>query len=118
MRLKNILLVVSDMERSKAFYRELFGMEALGHFEGNVVLAGGIALQEQTGWEAVTGQTVAYGGCDMELYFETYGMDTFLEKLEHCAFAVEYCSSTEQGERLVRFCDPDRHRIEVREKRK
>ena len=117
MRLKNILLVVRDLERSKAFYRELFGMEALGHFEGNVVLAGGIALQEQAGWEQLTGQKPVYGGCDAQLYFETYGMDTFLQKMEDSAFDIDYRSGTEQGERVVRFCDPDWHMIEVREKR-
>lgn len=30
MKLKNILFVVRDMERSKAFYRELFGLTVSG----------------------------------------------------------------------------------------
>ena len=37
MKLKNILFVVSDMERSKVFYRDLFGLEVIADYEGNVV---------------------------------------------------------------------------------
>ena len=29
MKLKNVLIVVKDIERSKKFYRDLFGLEAL-----------------------------------------------------------------------------------------
>lgn len=116
MRLKNILLVVHDLEHSKAFYKELFEMDVLGHFEGNVVLTGGLALQEQAQWESLIGQKAAYGGCDAELYFETYGLDTFIEKLENGTFSIKYINGqTEQGERVLRFYDPDRHVIEVKE---
>lgn len=32
MQLKNIVLVVSNIENSKAFYKELFGMDVLADF--------------------------------------------------------------------------------------
>ena len=42
MRLKNILIVVTDIERSKAFYKELFGLEVVVDFDGNVILTEGL----------------------------------------------------------------------------
>ena len=33
MKLKNTLLVVKNMEQSKAFYRDLFGLEVIADFE-------------------------------------------------------------------------------------
>ncbi|NLL78773.1 MAG: hypothetical protein GX234_03015 [Clostridiales bacterium] len=35
MRLKNILFVVKDIEKSKAFYRELFGLQVVTDFGEN-----------------------------------------------------------------------------------
>ena len=47
MRLKNILIVVKDIEKSKRFYKELFGLELVADFGENVVLTEGLALQEK-----------------------------------------------------------------------
>lgn len=44
MRLKNVLLVVKDIEVSKAFYRELFGLQVLTDFGRNVILTEGLVL--------------------------------------------------------------------------
>ena len=38
MKLKNILIVVKDIEKSKRFYRDMFGLEVLLDRESNVVL--------------------------------------------------------------------------------
>ncbi len=50
MKLKNILIVVSDMERAKQFYHELFGLDVILDQEGNAVLTEGLVLQEKTVW--------------------------------------------------------------------
>lgn len=34
MKLKNILIVVSDLEKSKAFYKALFGLEVISDNDG------------------------------------------------------------------------------------
>lgn len=117
MRLKNILFVVSDMERSKRFYRELFGLEVVLDFGENVVLTEGLALQEQKLWEEFVGRQVGFGGADAELYFEENDIDAFVERLEASSFGVEYLSRCEHdwGQRVVRIYDPDRHVIEVGE---
>lgn len=38
MKLKNVLIVVEDIEKSKAFYKELFGLDVVVDFDGNVIL--------------------------------------------------------------------------------
>lgn len=56
MKLKNILIVVSDMERAKQFYHELFGLDVILDQEGNAVLTEGLVLQEKTVWEEAVGR--------------------------------------------------------------
>lgn len=118
MRLKNILFVVKDIEKAKAFYKELFGLIVIKDFGKNVILTEGLVLQEQQPWEDSLGKEVVYQGHDAELYFEENNMDTFLQKLENSSFDIEYVNPLmehEWGQRVVRLYDPDRHVIEVGE---
>lgn len=118
MKLKNILIVVRDIENSKAFYKELFGLEVLSDFGGNVILTEGLVLQEQTLWEASIEKEVQTGGHDAELYFEENNMDAFLEKLEQSRFEIKYlgeCKENAWGKRVIRIYDPDMHVVEVAE---
>ena len=118
MRLKNILFVVSDIERSKKFYRELFGLNVTADFGENVVLTEGLALQEKKLWESFIGRNVSAGGNDAELYFEENHIDEFLKKLEESEFEIEYlnrCIEHDWGQRVIRIYDPDRHIIEIGE---
>ena len=119
MRLKNILIVVEDIEKSKAFYRELFGLDVITDFGGNVILTEGLVLQERKGWEALTGASTAYGGHDAELYFVENDMDSFIQKLESSNLAVTYVNRDtdcdDGGRRVIRIYDPDRHVIEIGE---
>ena len=50
MKLKNPLLVVSDLEASKRFYREVLGLRVILDFGANVTLTGGLCLQTQESW--------------------------------------------------------------------
>lgn len=118
MRLKNVLLVVHDMELSKKFYRELFGLDVLTDFGENVILTEGLVLQEQKSWEKLLGKSMTAGGNDAELYFEENDLDIFLEKVKSWPYPLEYvspCAEQEGGRRVVRLYDPDRHVLEVRE---
>ena len=118
MRLKNILIVVKDIEHSKAFYRELFGLIAVADFGSNVILTEGLVLQEQNIWEGLTGTSVTSYGNSMELYFEERDMDAFLEILLNCQYDIKYVNPlmvNEAGQRVVRFYDLDGHVIEVKE---
>lgn len=118
MRLKNILFVVNDIEKSKAFYKELFGLEVVMDFGENVILTEGLVLQEQKSWEALTGTSCRYGGNSAELYFIENNMDDFLEKLEQGSLPIKYlnkCMEHDWGQRVVRIYDPDGHVIEIGE---
>ena len=73
MKLKNPLLAVRDMERSKAFYREVLGLHVVMDFGANVTLTGGLCLQTLETWAEFLGKEadeVRFGGDDSEVYFE------------------------------------------------
>ncbi|SHJ32963.1 VOC family protein [Parasporobacterium paucivorans] len=118
MKLKNILFVVEDIEKSKMFYRNFFGLEVVTDFGENVILTEGLVLQEKTLWEKFTKRNVRAGGNDAELYFEENDIDGFLEKLEKSNSPIEYmnkCIEHDWGQRVIRIYDPDKHIIEIGE---
>lgn len=119
MKLKNILIVVSDIERSKAFYEKLFGLRVITDFGENVILTEGLVLQQKNIWEDGIKKEVSFGGHDAELYFEENDMDTFLEKLGNSGGEIEFVNEQPEehswGGRVVRLYDPDHHVIEVGE---
>ena len=46
MKLKNVLIVVNDIEKARQFYYDLFGLEMILDNDGNMVLTEGLVLQE------------------------------------------------------------------------
>lgn len=118
MKLKNMLIVVKDIERSKAFYKGLFGLEVLADYDGNVVLTEGLVLQESAIWESFIQKPIEFGANNAELYFEENDMDWFADRLKQWSESIEYVTPLSQhgwGQRVVRFYDPDHHLIEVGE---
>lgn len=118
MKLKNTLIVVSDIEKSKAFYKELFGLFVLADFGENVILSEGLVLQEKKLWEKFIDKKVSIGGNDSEIYFEENNIDQFRKKLDESDFNIEYinkCIEHEWGQRVIRLYDPDMHIIEIGE---
>lgn len=118
MRLKNVLLVVKDIEVSKKFYHDLFGLEVITDFGRNVILTEGLVLQERQLWEEFIDGKVVPGGNAMELYFEDNNIDAFAEKLEASPYEIQYVNRLMEhdwGQRVIRFYDPDKHLIEVGE---
>ena len=118
MKLKNILFVVDDIEKSKEFYKDLFGLQVVTDFGENVILTEGLVLQERKLWEKFLERKVVIGGNDAELYFEENHIDDFLEKLENSNFSIEYinkCIEHDWGQRVIRIYDPDKHVIEIGE---
>lgn len=118
MKLKNTLLVVKDMECSKKFYRDLFGLRVIADFDGNVVLTEGLVLQDEAVWKSFIQKDVIQRGHNTELYFEENHMDAFLEKLKVWPEAIEFVNPLMEhswGQRVVRLYDPDGHMIEIGE---
>ena len=51
MRLRNILIVVKDIERSIRFYHDLFGLDIVLGNDGNIILTEGLVLQDEKIWK-------------------------------------------------------------------
>lgn len=51
MKLKNFLIVVKDIEKSRKFYHDLFGIELMIDNDGNMILTEGLVLQEEKNME-------------------------------------------------------------------
>ena len=51
MKLKNVLIVVKDIEKSKRFYHDLFGLDMVLDNEGNMILTEGLVLQDEKSGE-------------------------------------------------------------------
>ena len=82
MKFMNTLIAVSDLERSKAFYKKHLGLDVLTDFGANVTLTGGLSLQTLDSWRGfINGRNVSFGGNDAELYFEEDNSDGFLETI-------------------------------------
>ena len=116
MKLKNILIVVKDIERSKEFYHKLFGLVPILDNDGNMILTEGLVLQDESIWKKFTGQDVIPENNACELYFEEKNIDAFVEKLENYYPSVKYVNrlmTHAWGQKVVRFYDPDGNLIEV-----
>ena len=68
--LKNVLIVVDDIEKSIEFYRDLFGLQVILKNEGNVILSEGLVLQDADVWGKTLDETLTPFNNRMELYFE------------------------------------------------
>ena len=109
------LIAVTDMEKSKAFYKKHLGLEVEVDYGANVTLTGGFALQTLETWrEFIGGLDVNFKGNDTELYFETDDFDGFIQNLDGLEL-VHPPLEHRWGQRVVRFYDPDGHIIEVGE---
>lgn len=117
MRLKNILIVVKDIEKSKQFYHDLFGLDMLLDNEGNMILTEGLVLQDEKIWREFFGKNIIPQNNACELYFEEKDIEAFVEKLERLYPSIQYVNRLtihSWGQKLIRFYDLDGHLIEVR----
>lgn len=117
MRLKNILIVVDNIEESIRFYNELFGLNVISRQEGNVIMSEGLVLQDAGIWQkSMQIQTIPYNN-RTELYFEDNDVEGVVKKLGSGKYAFRYATELTEldgGQRLVRFYDPSGNLIEVR----
>lgn len=117
MKFKGPLLVVTDIDKTVAFYKKVFGFRVVMDFGENKTLTGGLVLQTLETYEEFINTTdISFGGNNFELYYEEDDFDAFVERLEACDISyVHPVIEHEWGQRVVRFYDPDRHIIEVGE---
>ena len=116
MKLKNILIVVKDMERAKQFYHDLFGLDVILDNDGNVMLTEGLVLQDEKIWTKFLGREIIPENNSCELYFEENDIEAFAAKLEKLYPSIQYINrlmTHSWGQKVLRFYDPDGNLIEV-----
>lgn len=121
MKYTSAVIAVSDINASRRFYQNLFGLELYQDYGINVSFTCGLSLQQEFDWlVGVPKETVLRRSHNMELAFETRDFDGFLEKLEQYPGIQRLGEVIEHswGQRVVRFYDPDGHLIEVGENMK
>lgn len=120
MKFKNPLLAVTDIERSKEFYKNVLGLRVTADFGANITLTGGVCLQTVDTWRefiSASENDIVFGAKASEMYFEEEDFDAFIEHLDSIN-DIEYVHRAYEhswGQRVVRFYDPDMHIIEVGE---
>ena len=116
MKLKNILIVVKDIEKSKQFYHDLFGLEVVLDNDGNMILTEGLVLQDEKIWKNFLGKDISQKSNSCELYFEEREIESFVQKLEMMYPSIEYVNrlmTHSWGQKVIRFYDLDGNLIEV-----
>ena len=117
MKLKNVLVVVDDMEESVRFYQEMFGLQVIMKQEGNTILSEGLVLQDVKVWADDIGLFTTPYSNTSELYFETNDVEGLVDKLTSSDIFVRFqteLTELDGGQKMVRFYDPSGNLIEVR----
>lgn len=116
MKLSGFLIVVKDIKKAAKYYHDLFDLETLQDNDGNMILSGGLFLQEKKYWRGFIGKDIILKSNACELYFEEENLDDFYEKLKTLYPETEFVNlpmTHSWGQRVVRFYDPDGNLIEV-----
>lgn len=116
MKLKNVLIVVNDIEKSRKFYQEMFGLQTVLDNDGNMILTEGLVLQDKSIWEKFLKEDIIPKNNSCELYFEEPDVEGFVQKLDRLYPDTVYVNrlmTHSWGQKVIRFYDPDGNLIEV-----
>jgi catechol 2,3-dioxygenase-like lactoylglutathione lyase family enzyme len=121
MKYQGVCIAVKDVNLSKKFYQELFGLEVFQDYGINVSF-GGLSLQQEFDWLLdIPKEMIVNEPHNMELYFEEDDFDSFVSKLEKhkgIRYMGDGVKEAAWGQRSIRFYDLDGHIIEVGENMK
>ena len=105
MKIKNPMLIVTDIDKSVEFYKKVLGLRVIMDFGANKTLTGGLALQTLESWQKfIDTDDILFGSNSSEVYFEEDNFDKFAEKLKNCE--VKYVHPVREhswGQRVVRI---------------
>ena len=107
---------MKDIEKSRKFYHDLFGIDLVLDNEGNMILTEGLVLQDERIWKTFLDRDIVPKSNSCELYFEEQDIESFVEKLERLYPTIEYVNhlmTHSWGQRVIRFYDLDGNLIEV-----
>ena len=115
------VISVRDIQLSKEFYEDLFGLEVYQDYGKNISFTCGLSLQQDFDWLVdIPKDKVLREAHNFELYFEEEDFDGFVNKLKQ-NLSIKYLHEVKEhswGQRVVRFYDVDGHIIEVGESMK
>jgi len=112
------VLSVADINASRTFYEDLFGLELYQDYGINISFTCGLSLQQDFDWLVnLPKEKVLKKSNNIELCFEEENFDAFLKKLEGFSDLVYLTdvSESDWGQRVIRFYDLDGHIVEVGE---
>ena len=112
------LISVADINASRKFYEDLFGLEVFQDYGRNIAFTCGLALQQDFDWlVGLLKECVLKKANNAGIVFEEQDFDSFLNKLKEYP-DIEYLGEVIEhswGQRVIRFYDLDGHIIEVGE---
>ena len=117
MSLKNVLIIVDNIDESIDFYEELFGLQVIMKQEGNTILSEGLVLQDAKVWADVIGGFTTPFNNTTELYFVGNDIEGLVDKLTSSDIFVMFqteLTELDGEQKMVRFYDPSGNLIEVR----
>jgi Lactoylglutathione lyase and related lyases len=121
MKYQGVCIAVKDINLSKKFYQDLFGLEVFQDYGINISF-GGLSLQQEFDWLLdIPKDRILEKPHNMELYFEEDEFDDFIAKLEQrgdITYLGDGVKEAGWGQRSIRFYDLDGHIIEVGENMK
>lgn len=118
MKYSSTVISVADINASRKFYEDLFGVEVFQDYGRNIAFTCGLALQQDFDWLVnLPKDSVLNKSNNMEICFEEQDFDSFLDKLKNYPNIECLGEVTEHswGQRVIRFYDLDGHIIEVGE---
>ena len=117
MKYLGTVISVDDVNISRRFYEDVFGLEVYQDYGRCIGFTCGLSIMQEFDWlVGVSKDKVLRTSNNIELYFEEEHFDKFLKKLKK--FDVKYLHAVKEqpwGQRAIRFYDPDGHIIEVGE---
>jgi catechol 2,3-dioxygenase-like lactoylglutathione lyase family enzyme len=117
MKYYSALIIVEDIERSKAFYTKIMGQKILHDFGKNVIFEAGFTIWELQPTHIIYQKlNTSKGSNRCELYFEDENIDWVYEILKQAEVRFFHGIIEEDwGQRTLRFFDYDEHLVEVGE---
>jgi catechol 2,3-dioxygenase-like lactoylglutathione lyase family enzyme len=116
-----MVISVADINLSRKFYEDLFGLELYQNYGINISFTCGLSLQQEFDWLInLPKEEILKKSNNIELCFEEENFDNFIEKLKEYP-NIKYLGDVIEhswGQRVVRFYDLDEHLIEVGESMK
>lgn len=79
MKLKNPMLVVTDIDRSVEFYKKVFGLHIIMDFGANKTLTGGLALQTAETYKEFIGTSdISFGATTLSFILRKMTLTSLL----------------------------------------